>query len=85
MEFLKDKYLILKINDRDNNGKTLSNKFTLVSGKCFFAGINSFNHLQVTLDRTPFTLNHVNEIIEISENVLNPYSVWNHKINMGLL
>jgi hypothetical protein len=44
----------VRINDRDNFGKTLHNKFTYISGICKFAGYNKYLDVyQITVDRTP--------------------------------
>lgn len=54
MEHLLGKRIRVRINDRDEVGKILSNRFTYISGICTFAGYNkSIGEWQVTLDRTP--------------------------------
>lgn len=58
-----DKVIIAKIKARDNTGK-LTNKLIEVCGKCTFIGpnINLGWPLQVTIDRTPFEIEHITHI-----------------------
>lgn len=54
MEKFIGKTVSVKINDRDNKGKIIWNKFTFVKGKCFFAGYNSvLGTNQITIGRMP--------------------------------
>lgn len=54
----------IKILDRDQQGKITPNNFTTVTGKCNFIGPNRFLNipLQVTINRTPYEVKHVNDI-----------------------
>lgn len=48
------KSVTVRINDRDNNGKKIWNKFTTITGKCYYAGYNkALGCNQITIDRTP--------------------------------
>jgi len=52
---LTNRIVTIKINDRDDNGKKIWNKFVFIAGKCTFAGINPITkEIQITIDRTPY-------------------------------
>lgn len=54
MEQLIGKRLRVRINDRDESGKELQNKFCFVFGICTFAGYNEILEVwQVTINRMP--------------------------------
>jgi hypothetical protein len=84
MEHLKDKYVLIKRFSRTNEGKKQSKYYELVVGKCYFAGMNNFNQLQVTLDRCPIVLNHVNDILEVSDIPINYETIgdWKYKLKI---
>lgn len=54
MEELLGKRIRVRINDRDENGQTMFDKFCFVYGTCTFAGYNKVLDVwQVTVDRMP--------------------------------
>jgi hypothetical protein len=65
MEIL-NKILVIKINDRDINGKIISDKFTTIKGKCSFIGYNNIlNCNQITINRIPIFPFDESDIIKI--------------------
>ena len=63
-EIFLNKKVLIKIPFRDNAGKEIPGKFDTTGGICTFIGPNDFMgyELQVTIDRTPFKINHINDI-----------------------
>lgn len=54
LESFLGKLITIKINDRDESGKIISNKFTTIRGKCEFIGYNRvLEEYQITLNRMP--------------------------------
>jgi hypothetical protein len=54
MEQLIGKKLRVRINDRDERGVVMKNRFTHINGICTFIGFNeNIGEWQVTLGRTP--------------------------------
>jgi hypothetical protein len=54
MKELIGKRIRVRINDRDDKGQTIANKFCFIFGTCTFAGYNkSLDVWQVTVDRMP--------------------------------
>jgi hypothetical protein len=53
MKGLVGKVVTIRINDRDEKGKTIKNKFTIIKGLCSFYGENLLGELTIILNRTP--------------------------------
>ena len=53
MKALVGKVVTIRINDRDEKGRTVKNKFTTIKGICSFYGKNLLGELTITLNRTP--------------------------------
>lgn len=66
MESLLGKLITIKINDRDESGKIIPNKFTTIKGKCQFFGYNKIlNHNQITINRMPIFPFDESQIINV--------------------
>lgn len=51
---MKDKIVTVRINDRDNKGKIIQNKYTSIRGKCYFYGYNQYLECNmIVINRTP--------------------------------
>lgn len=70
---LKDQFLNKKISvfiqDRDNYGKLIPNKYVTCVGQCTFIGSNPYLNwdLQVTIDGMPVRVRHVNDLALVPE------------------
>lgn len=54
MEKFIGKKVSVRINDRDEKGKVLKNRFKYITGICYFTGYNSFLKVnQITIGRMP--------------------------------
>jgi hypothetical protein len=63
------KIVTVKINDRDINGKIITDKFTTVKGKCTFIGYNDILKCnQITINRIPIFPFDMSNIIKIYED-----------------
>ena len=64
MQFLIGKRIRVPVPKRDNFGKVMTGQFTKVSGVCQFVGPNPNLgwELQVTVNRMPIKVEHVNDI-----------------------
>lgn len=66
LEYLLGKLITIKINDRNESGKIISDKFTTIKGKCEFIGYNNIlNHNQITINRMPIFPFDESQIIKI--------------------
>lgn len=69
LSILQDQFLNKRITvvvpERDNNGRTIPNKFTTCSGLCTFIGSNNVLQwdIQVTVDGMPIQVKHINDIV----------------------
>jgi len=66
-----NKRITVPVNERDNRGKIIPNKYTTASGQCTFIGSNPYLNydIQVTVDGMPIQIKHINDI------VLNPQPI----------
>jgi hypothetical protein len=63
-----NKMLLIKIHDRDNEGKIDNNSFTFIKGFCTFAGYNkSLDLNQITINRIPLFESDILEVKIINE------------------
>ena len=63
-----NKTLLIKIHDRDNEGKINKNYFTFIKGFCTFAGYNeSLDLNQITINRIPLFESDIIEVKIIKE------------------
>ena len=66
LEYFLGKIITIKINDRDESGKIIPDKFTTVKGKCQFFGYNNIlEHNQITIDRIPIFPFDERQIIKV--------------------
>lgn len=63
-----NKILLIKIHDRDKEGKINKKSFTYIKGFCTFAGYNkSLNLNQITINRIPLFESDIIEVKIIEE------------------
>lgn len=66
MESLLRKLITVKINDRDEYGKIIPDKFTTIKGICSFFGYNdSIESYQITINRVPIFPINKSDILKI--------------------
>jgi hypothetical protein len=66
MESLLGKLVTVKINDRDESGKIIPDKFILIKGICSFFGYNEIlEHYQITINRIPIFPINKSDILKI--------------------
>ena len=60
-----NKRITVPVNERDNRGRIIPNKFTTCSGQCTFIGSNQFLNwdIQVIVDGMPIHIKHINDIV----------------------
>jgi hypothetical protein len=66
LESFLGKLITIKINDRDESGKIIPDKFTIIKGKSNFVGYNNIlNHNQITINRMPIFPFDESQIIKV--------------------
>lgn len=66
MESLLRKLVTVKINDRDESGKIIPDKFTTIKGICSFFGYNELlDYYQITINRVPIFPINKSDILKI--------------------
>ena len=69
LEYLLGKLITIKINERDESGKIILDKFTTIKGNCQFFGYNNIiDHNQITIDRIPIFPFKESDILKIEKN-----------------